>query len=320
MQIPYQKYTLTIEAVNALYLPYYKGSTFKGGFGSMFRRIICALKRQDCLDCMLKSRCIYAYVFETPPPEGASIMNMHKYEKIPHSFIIEPPEAKSGGAGAKESEIIAPETLIKFNLILIGKAIDYLPYFVYTFDELGKIGIGKGRGKYRLKEVRLYNNGTLVYSENDRSISKNVEPALIEILDFIPSDKIDDITLRFITPLRMKYNRDLVVIPEFHILIRHLLRRLGLLYYFHCGNNESSWNHREIISHAQTIKIVSSSLRWFDWQRYSSRQNTKMKLGGLVGEITYRGNLKPYITILRAGEILHAGKNTSFGLGKYEIK
>ncbi|MFN3395994.1 MAG: hypothetical protein ACK4Z9_04280, partial [Thermodesulfovibrionales bacterium] len=91
MQIPYQKFTLTIEAIEELHLPYYKGSTFRGGFGNMFRRIVCALKRQDCTDCMLKSRCIYAYVFETPPSDEADIMNMHKYEKVPHPFVIEPP-------------------------------------------------------------------------------------------------------------------------------------------------------------------------------------------------------------------------------------
>ncbi len=309
MQIPYQKFTLIIKAVDELHLPYYKGSTFRGGFGNMFRRIVCALKRQDCSDCMLKSRCIYAYVFETPPPENASIMNMHKYEKIPHPFVIEPPEGNN-----KRYE---PESILSFNLILIGRAVDYLPYFIYTFDELGKSGIGKGKGRYRLQEVRIKNGG-LVYSGNDGLIRQSGS-SFIEISDFTPSEKIDNITLSFITPLRIKYNRDLVVKPEFHILLRNLLRRLGLLYYFHCGNQEPSWNHREIIEHAQNISITSSTLRWLDWERYSSRQNTRMRLGGVVGEITYTGNIEPFTQLLEAGEILHAGKNTSFGLGRYEI-
>jgi len=317
MHIPYQKFTLIIKALDELHLPYYKGSTFRGGFGNIFRRIVCALKRQDCSDCMLKSRCIYAYVFETPPPANASIMNMHKYEKIPHPFVIEPPEVDSK-LKIKGSEVYEPGSILNFNLILIGKAIDYLPYFIYTFDELGRVGIGKGRGRYRLQEVRLDDN-SLVYSEEDKLIRQS-EISLIGIPDFMPSDKIESITLRFMTPIRIKYNRDLVVKPEFHILIRNLLRRLGLLYYFHCGNQEPSWNHREIIEHAMNISITSSSLKWLDWERYSSRQDTRMRLGGIVGEITYTGNLEPFIPILEAGEILHAGKNTGFGLGRYEIK
>jgi hypothetical protein len=37
--------------------------------------------------------------------------------------------------------------------ILIGKAVDYLPYFILTFSELGKKGIGMGRGKFVLEKV-----------------------------------------------------------------------------------------------------------------------------------------------------------------------
>lgn len=309
MKIPYQKYTLSITAKEELHLPYYKGSTFRGGFGNMFRRIVCALRRQDCSDCILKSRCIYAYVFETPPPENATLMNMHKYEKIPHPFVIEPPEGNDRRYG--------PESIVSFNLILIGRAIDYLPYFIYTFDELGNNGIGKGRGRYRLQEVRLEDN-RLVYS-GDNKLIRRAETSFIEIHDFIPSDNIDSITLRFITPLRIKYNRDLVVKPEFHVLIRNLLRRLGLLYYFHCGNQEPSWNHKEIINHAQKVSIASSAFKWLDWERYSSRQDIRMRLGGLIGEITYIGNIEPFMPLLKAGETMHIGKGTSFGLGKFVL-
>ncbi|MFN3480860.1 MAG: CRISPR system precrRNA processing endoribonuclease RAMP protein Cas6 [Thermodesulfovibrionales bacterium] len=323
MQIPYQKYTFTIEAVEELHLPYYKGSTFRGGFGNMFRRVVCALRRQDCTDCMLKSRCIYAYVFETPPHDGADIMNMHKYEKVPHPFVIEPPEINSK-LKFQDLKIISPGRRIDFNLILIGRATDYLPYFIYTFDELGKNGIGKGRGRYRLIEV---NSGSMllrhlsepIYHEATKTIKKTDTDVIDIPDDFRPVDSYTTITLHLITPLRIKYNRDLVVTLEFHILIRNLLRRLGLIYYFHCGNQEPLWNHRDIIKHAETIKIRDTNLKWFDWERYSSRQDSRMKLGGLTGKITYEGNLEPFLPIIKAGEILHAGKNTSFGLGKYKI-
>lgn len=45
-----------------------------------------------------------------------------------------------------------------------------------------------------------------------------------------------------------------------------------------------------------------------------------MLLGGFTGEITFEGCLGPFMPIIRAGEALHVGKGTSFGLGKYEIK
>ncbi|GER94302.1 CRISPR system precrRNA processing endoribonuclease RAMP protein Cas6 [hot springs metagenome] len=346
MQISYQKFSLAIETIEEIHLPYYKGSTFRGGFGNAFRRIVCALKRQDCTDCMLKSRCIYAYVFETSPQEGTEIMNMHKYEKVPHPFVIEPPEinaedpirlkteGKNTTLNSQPSALslqpkalcIKPGKVLSFNLILIGRATEYLPYFIYTFDELGRFGIGRGRGRYRLIEVKKWKKGNgrwsteerPVYSALDKTI-RQTNSDIIEFSEFRPSENLDSLTLRFITPLRLKYNRDLVVKPEFHILVRALLRRLGLLYYFHCGNRKPEWDHRSIISHAERVEIQSSSLRWLDWERYSSRQDTRMKLGGLVGEIAYHGNIEPFLPVIEAGEVLHAGKGTSFGLGRYEI-
>jgi CRISPR/Cas system endoribonuclease Cas6 (RAMP superfamily) len=44
-----------------------------------------------------------------------------------------------------------------------------------------------------------------------------------------------------------------------------------------------------------------------------------MKLGGLIGDITFEGNITPFLPFLTLGRYIHVGKGTSFGLGKYEI-
>lgn len=330
MNISYKKFSITIIAEEELYLPYYTGSTFRGGFGNAFRRIACVLKIQDCLNCMLKSKCIYSYIFETPSDNGAEIMNMHKYEKVPHPFIIEPPLINSKLkptviSPPKDSKIIQPGTSIDLNLVLIGKAIDFLPYFIFTFEQLGNFGIGKSRGRFRIdkiEEVKKDGDKTYretVYTGEEKTIKKS-EPDIIHLPDdFKPSGGSTMVTLNFLTPLRIKYNRNLVVKPEFHIFMRSLLRRLALLSYFHCGGQKPQFNHREIIGYAEGVKIRSNSLRWFDWERYSSRQDTRMRLGGLIGEVTYEGDITPFIPFLKAGEILHIGKATTFGLGRYEI-
>jgi hypothetical protein len=114
------------------------------------------------------------------------------------------------------------------------------------------------------------------------------------------------------------YGEALTPQPEFHILIRTLLRRLSNLAYFHCGT-ELDLNFRGLITAAEQIETVHSDLRWYDWERYSARQDTRMKLGGFVGKVTYRGDLQPFLPLLRLGEFVHIGKGTSFGLGKYMI-
>jgi len=317
MIIRYQKYKFTIEATEPLALPDYKGSTFRGAFGNAFKRVVCALKRNDCRECLLKTRCVYVYVFETSPPEGTDIMGMNKYEAVPHPFVIEPP--------VESKRAYNNGDILHFNLILAGKGIDYLPYFIYTFEELGKIGIGKGRGKYKF--LSLEDGDEPVYSIEDK-VFRNTAPGELHVQEDFKtgsdthsdSGPEDTITIRFLTPARIKHQRSLAVELEFHVLIRSLLRRLCLLYYFHCGGIEPSWDYKGIIREAEKIAIEKDSLRWRDWERYSSRQDVRMKMGGVVGEVTYRGNVTPFLTILKAGEILHVGKGTSFGLGKYEIQ
>jgi hypothetical protein len=40
--------------------------------------------------------------------------------------------------------------------------------------------------------------------------------------------------------------------------------------------------------------LAGADLRWLDWERWSHRQNTAMKLGGLVGTLTLEGDVAPF--------------------------
>jgi hypothetical protein len=312
MNLTYQSYRFTLRAEDQLLLPYYKGSTFRGAFGNAFRRVVCALRRQDCNTCILKTSCIYAYVFETAPSADTAIMGMNKYTSIPHPFVIEPP--------METDRVYEPGEEISFGLILIGKAVDYLPYFVYTFEEMGKIGIGKKRGKYRLLNAETEDD-SLVYSCEDRTIRPQSARVVTIPEEFTLNGNGDTpLTISFLTPARISYGRDLAVKPDFHILVRSLLRRVNLLNYFHGEKREAEWNHREIIAKAEAVSIEKNNTRWWDWERYSTRQGVRMKMGGLIGEVEYEGNIEPFLPLMLAGEIFHVGKGTSFGLGKYVIQ
>lgn len=305
------RFQFSIIPTEDLILPVFKGSALRGGFGYAFRRIICALKKTECADCMLSEKCIYSYVFETPPPAETQIMR--KYTAAPHPFIIEPPAERRMGYKAGDE--------IAFGLILIGKAVDYLPYFVYTFDELGGIGIGKGKGKFELRTV--ISKGECLYDRETKKL-KVFQPEYLELTlpsqDFPSSQDALQLTMTFHTPTRIAFEKHLTLDLEFHIFIRSLLRRLSLLWYFHCQGDPSAWDFKSIIERARGIKVKKRDLRWYDWERYSNRQGTRMKMGGFIGEVTFEGDIEPFMPLLRAGEILHAGKGTSFGLGKYEIR
>ena len=125
--------------------------------------------------------------------------------------------------------------------------------------------------------------------------------------------------LRFLTPTRIRIDGDAQFSLSFDLLIRSLLRRLSLLAAVH-GRGPLDLDYRGLIERAAQVRVRQSRLRWWDFERYSNRQRCKMKLGGFVGEIEYEGEaIIEFLPLIAAGEILHVGSNTTFGLGLYEI-
>ena len=55
----YGKYRFTCRLEDEAVMPPYKGSTFRGVFGHALKRVVCALKRQECDNCLLREKCLY---------------------------------------------------------------------------------------------------------------------------------------------------------------------------------------------------------------------------------------------------------------------
>lgn len=349
------KFRFTVCARDQIRLPGYKGAVFRGGFGYAFKKVVCVVKGKPCDECLLKQKCIYSYIFETPPPEDAEILRL--YPKVPHPFVIEPP--------VTEEQSFAPGESFPFHLILIGNAIDYLPYFIYTFTELGKQGIGTGRGRYDLAQVEgigLDGKAVEIYTHKTQTLAnrypiiqahqldhQGLAPAASHaeerhsVVSARPNDNAgmktpaaafsceggsgsatgdnhhSTITVSLRTPLRIRFDGHIASRLEFHVLIRNLLRRISSLSYFHCGK-KLDMDFRGLIEKAATVRQTQSDIRWYDWKRYSTRQEAWMSLGGILGNVLYEGDLADFMTLLRLGEYIHVGKGTSFGLGKYEMR
>jgi CRISPR-associated endoribonuclease Cas6 len=245
---------------------------------------------------------------------------LRKYPKAPHPFVLEPPE--------DHRESLLPGERFHFSLVLIGKGMDYLPYFIYSIHTLGQMGIGRGRGKFALRAVyedpldgslqegtnlkKIYDQQTQTLEGPSRGLTWE------ELLRKMKPPSGGQITLHFRTPVRMRYQGRYVDALEFHILVRNLLRRISSLSYFHCGR-QLDLDFKGLIRLAQEVETEQSDLRWHDWERYSARQRSRMKMGGIVGTVTFRGDIRPFWPYMVLGQTVHVGKGTSFGLGKYEI-
>jgi len=315
MSIYFAKLSFYLKLLENVSLPAYLGSTLRGGFGHVFKRTVCLSPERNCQECLLKGKCAYSYCFETPT--SPEIALSYKSSNYPHPFIIEPlPKPQSW---SKE------DNHINFNLVLVGKGIDYLPYFVFLFDELGRLGIGRERGKYLLEKVEGLSDFSntqyeTIYESRGRFLSNGYKvKTLADIVNETSGYTGQTLTINFVTPTRIKYQGKLGSNIDFCVFIKNLLRRISLLSEMHCSSR-LDLNYAEIIEKAKKVQTIGSNLHWYDWERYSSRQKTRMKLGGFMGDISFEGDLAEFMPFIKLGEYLHIGKGTVYGLGKYQIK
>lgn len=221
---------------------------------------------------------------------------------------------------ASDATHFQPEDGFAFTLLLFGWANEYLPYFVYTLEEMGKIGLGRSiagqRGSFRLEQITA--QGQLIYHRQDRVLLKQPPQDLALPEPGRHREGTSTITVRLETPRRLKYQNTLQAQLPFHVLLRAVLRRIASLgTSFEAG--EPRLDYRGLVGRAQQVETVQADLQWLDWRRYSNRQDQAMLMGGLTGSVTYEGNLAELQPLFAFAEQVHIGKATTFGLGKIRV-
>ncbi len=327
-QIALSVYRFTLQAQDELILPDYWGSTIRGGFGHVFRRIACPARRHE--PCSIPHQCPYHLIFETsPPPDSPALRNL---EEIPRPFVIAPPPpravhgnpASSGaeGPGRTIGSRHPPGAELSFDLTLIGRAIGFFAYFVVTFRELGLEGLGRGRGRFRLKQIDaidpLSQHLCPVYDADDQLVRAIATRVSLAACRKTATGFDGHLTIKFLTPTRIKHAGQFVEQPEFHAVFRALLRRLSSLALFHC-DVRLDVDYRGLIAEAESVRLVEDRSRHLSFERYSARQRQRMDLGGLIGEAVYEGGLTTFVPYLLFGQWTHVGKNATFGLGRYQL-
>jgi hypothetical protein len=300
------RFRVVIRVTSLMVLPPYKGGVFRGAFGYAFKRIVCAVRNQACPSCILRDKCLYVNLFEPPPPAGFA--DARKYPRAPAPFMIRPPETNC--------QAFHPGDALEFELILLGPALEALPYFIYTLVEVGKRGLGPERGTYDLTRADWLNHGiaTEVYdgqTETLKAVAFGGQPGAGQV-----EEDVSEITLKLITPLRLKEKGRLVTRLTFPLFMDRLRERIALLSL--CYGNGAPVDLPELEPLSARVRTARDGLYWYDWGRYSTRQKDYMKLGGLRGEIAVQGELAPFMPLLRLGEMVHVGQGTGFGLGRYE--
>ena len=312
----FARYRFTYTVQEPLKMPPYKGNVFRGRFGYILRHIACIGGTEKACEkkCQSPDRCVYSKCFETPVPDDSPMLRGQPF--APHPFILKPPRT------GKQN--YAPGDTLTCNMILIGEAINLLPWIVLTFRELGKwrIGLRGTRGQCQLEKVEslpAYRSGsgqTIYTAETEMLTDDGFVLSLEDVLHDTPQHT-DATDLEFITRTSIKVNGRWTDQLTFENLTRNLLRRIRFLSYFHCGE-DLDVDARALIAAASDV-THESYLRWYRADRYSHRAEKSVPMGGFIGKIRFSGALAQFLPFIYLGEYLHIGHHTAFGYGQYQL-
>jgi len=249
--------------------------------------------------CRLAEACPYGVLFAaslTPRP--------------PYAMFVPP------GEGAGESA--------RVEITLFGPAWRLYPWALGALASALRHGVGKERRSWLVEEVQRIHTDRRPEPLAGGDLARlppDLAPDLLN-LALEPYLAPQPVTVLFLSPARLL--RDGRLLPgrepvPFHLLIARILDRFAGLYGPEASEALRPEIRGAIEAEAARVPVIEDDTRWLEVPDYSARSRSELLLGGKVGRAVYGDGAARFLPILRAGEILHAGKNAASGNGRIQV-
>ncbi|MFN3485329.1 MAG: CRISPR system precrRNA processing endoribonuclease RAMP protein Cas6 [Planctomycetota bacterium] len=284
----------------------FPGSLIRGVLGRALKDLVCVAEHRDCVRCVLRAGCPYPSLIEPVRPEGIDVFAGER--TIPPPYVLSWDRA---GRVLREGDVWT------VGVTLIGPAARLAGHVVAALSRGAQRGFGPEQVRASLDRVEAQAPEGWVVLDPGR---------LPERARGVPFRRLaggagawgGEVALAFRTPARITSGGKLRENPTGAEVLRARLRRVGALAAFY-GRGAHEAEARHLSRQAEGLEASWQDRRWVEVSRYSGRQRTRMKFGGVVGVLRLKGDLGPWAPWLSAGCRVHVGKNASFGLGRYEL-
>ena len=304
-----------------------KTNMLRGAFGHSFRRLCCVPECAGAQACPIASSCPYKAIFEPSPPPDAGRLRRNK--DIPRPFVFRAP--------LNDKTKFQPGDEFQFDLVLIGRALDHLPYFVLSFRDLAVQGVGLNRAKCELRRVfevrpdraqankRTEEQGPtdsrdVIYDSADQVFHApkglDLERWLGERVSALSGN--GQVLVRFLTPTLLKAENSVKRSADFHHLLKRLRDRINALSTFF-GAGPLTVDFSGLGARAEQVRTVSSDVQWIQRFRISIKTHQRHELSGFTGSAVYGSVLDEFLPWLAIGELVHLGKHSAWGMGQLKI-
>ncbi len=208
---------------------------------------------------------------------------------------------------------------------LFGEACALYPWVLSALGRACRAGLGRARRRYQLREVsRLRPDRSFERLCSDDLSRLDAALAPDAIGPFVcPVQEPGPVEVRLLSPARFISDGRLLRGAEpvpFRVLIARVLDRLQSLYGQDCSEILQPHARRLLAAQASDVRLLQHRVEWVEVPDYSARSQTSMSMGGKVGWQLFAGEASGFLPILRAGEIVHVGKNPASGCGRLEAE
>lgn len=346
---PLKTIHLTVRQDEPLKMPEHPGSMLRGAFGTALRSLTCITDMPECKKCPLKHQCKFPHIFEMPALQSSNLQAVNPYvihipiSQVSHPYTEQPHHTAPSHITHKTSRPTQQVTIYKrgdvwqFGMTLMGAAIAETQLIIDAWKLASETGLGTHAPYRRATLIQASCEGDTLYSlhhlpsnseNNTTTLDKNrLSDAVHVATKTKATETAGQLTMQFLTPFRYQQNNRIVSHPD-HLdsvtFIASLYNRIRLCQDNHHPNQSwdigyDSYHHfkQDIESLTIAVDVAANHV-----PRRSNRQQRKMQLYGLQGEIHLSGDAQTIARLmpaLRLGEKLHIGKNTTMGLGQYQL-
>ena len=294
------------------------GSALRGAFFEALWGRFCVNKEAlTCASCPLVHACPVSSLVAPLRDEAP------RGRDVPRPYAIRPP--------VDHVRTFKPGDSFEFGLTLFGCRLDLFPYVAMALQKMAQSGIGRRtqennwrRGRFTVDEVQASNllsseTKLVQSSDSNRVTVPDLPTTWADAEAFAARLPPDRLTLRFLTPLRLTDQKKLVKRSLLRPLVERLLERHDFLAREYGGSVFERDERDRLIEIASTVEVLEDTTAWTDVNSYSRRQGKSTPIGGLMGAITFVGDLQPLLPLLAWGMVLQVGKDTTKGNGIYTM-
>ena len=280
-------------------VPSYLGSTWRGVIGQNLQKLVCPfVQRPQPSECTIKAYCPYFQLFE----QKSSVPG---FSSAPRGYIFFSDQTE--------------ENKLRLEITLFGTASRFVPALARAILRAQESGLGAGRVPFNIiRWAEILPGGETNPLLFDLEYLNICGPfplyRWVESMSFSTKQR-EEIT--FVTPMRLRQKGKYLSRMDWPFFFLTLVRRLEMLNIIFNGQKligPDLW--LELKKAFSQAHVVKDELYWKDLKRYSSRQNRKVPLGGLVGKVVVENTSSWWWRWWQMATLVHVGKGTNMGLGK----